>query len=140
MELDPRYKGLLAEKWEKDFSQFIETGDASEEFLNYLDSDKGAQKAVEMAFTEQARGLEGLAEELKQTGNAPIGQAGAGQHSSEVYIRIAEAFEEALNAPEEKREEVLRRKATALTSLIKPADKVALTEIMSSLGNTLGKV
>jgi hypothetical protein len=52
-------------QWHSEFLRFIETGDASDAFLEYLDRDQRGQQAVEMAFNSQAAAFEGLAEELK---------------------------------------------------------------------------
>src|SRR3546814_256299 len=56
---------LVEEKWHPDFSKFIETGEASEEFLNYLDSNSDAQRAVGLVMTVQARALEYIGKVLK---------------------------------------------------------------------------
>jgi hypothetical protein len=57
-------KGLQP-RWHEDFSRFIETGEASEEFLNFLDHDEPCQKAVKAAFTKQAKAFENLARALR---------------------------------------------------------------------------
>ena len=137
MNLDPKYSGLVTEKWQDAFTQFIQTGEANDEFLNYLDNDKKAQEAVEMAFTEQAKGFQNLAEELKTKGNVPLGRAGA---AGDISIRIAGALAETLKVSEEKREAVLQEAATALTTKMKPTDKIVIREFVSSLGDTLSKM
>ncbi len=58
-------KESLAEKvparWREAFLRFIDTGEAEDEFLDYLDNDPVCQAAVEEAFTAQAAAFEQLA-------------------------------------------------------------------------------
>ncbi len=56
----------IAENRHKDFIHFVQTGDASPDFLNYLEGEPKAQEAVEKAFTQQAQALEGLASLVKE--------------------------------------------------------------------------
>jgi hypothetical protein len=53
------------EKWRPDFLRFIDTGEANDDFLNYLNHDKSGQQAVELAFDAHAQSFRGLADELK---------------------------------------------------------------------------
>lgn len=55
---------MIAPQWRKDFEHFIETGDASDAFRKYMDSDARCQEAVERAFEIKTAGLEALAEAL----------------------------------------------------------------------------
>jgi len=59
-------------RWQKDFLTFIETGEGSNEFLTYLDNDPQGQKAVDLAFSAQAKAFEGLAEEFRKAPSANI--------------------------------------------------------------------
>ena len=56
---------LIEQKWYSDFLKFVETGEGSNEFFDYLDSDQDNQRAVGLAFTAQARALEYIAKLLK---------------------------------------------------------------------------
>jgi uncharacterized protein YdbL (DUF1318 family) len=60
-------------QWKGEFIRFVETGEAGEGFLNYLDHDSDAQQAVEKAFKAQASAFENLAEELKKTPPEEVG-------------------------------------------------------------------
>ena len=53
------------EQWHAEFEQFVETGEANDAFLSYLDQNERAQHAVEVAFERQAAKFEELARELK---------------------------------------------------------------------------
>jgi len=46
---------LVEQKWHPDFLKFIETGEANTEFLDYLDSNLDAQRAVGLVMTAKAR-------------------------------------------------------------------------------------
>ena len=56
-------------KWQTDFTRFVETGEASQAFLDFLDEDNGCQTAVDRAFTEQAAGFKKLAKILGPLGS-----------------------------------------------------------------------
>jgi len=80
----------IALNWRKDFVGFVQTGDASPEFLKYLDNDEGAQSAVEEAFTAQARALEGLAQLVKRSGSPPAERAGSSTVVSNAVVLAVE--------------------------------------------------
>jgi hypothetical protein len=88
MKLEPLLSGI-AEDWHGDFINFVQTGDASPKFLQYLDGDPEAQKAVETAFTEQARALEGLAQLVKN----PSAKPEKATPAEGVSASVARAFE-----------------------------------------------
>ena len=52
-------------EWRDEFRRFLDSGDASDEFLAYLDSSEEGKKAVELAFNAQADALTGLADALR---------------------------------------------------------------------------
>jgi hypothetical protein len=88
MKLESLLSGI-AEYWHGDFTNFVQTGDASPKFLQYLDGDPEAQKAVETAFTEQARALEGLAQLVKN----PPAKPQKASPAEGVSASVARAFE-----------------------------------------------
>jgi hypothetical protein len=55
---------MVPEIWHEQFVHFVSSGDASEEFLAFLDKDPKTQEAVEMAFTAQVRSFEKFARHL----------------------------------------------------------------------------
>lgn len=52
-------------RWHAEFDRFVTTGDAEPEFLDYLNGNPDAQRAVEQAFAGQASALSELATSLK---------------------------------------------------------------------------
>lgn len=56
---------LVEQKWHPDFLKFVETSEASEKFLDYLDSNFDAQRAVGLVMTAQARTFEYIGKILK---------------------------------------------------------------------------
>lgn len=48
------------ERWKSELDKFIETGEASEEFLTHLDNCEYCQATVEIAFDRQAKAFERL--------------------------------------------------------------------------------
>lgn len=59
----------LPEQWRKPFIRFVETGELSREFEQFLNTSKEGQKAVEVVFDQQAKAMEALARELKKDRN-----------------------------------------------------------------------
>jgi len=53
-------------QYRTDFAQFVESGEAKQEFLDYIDRDKDAQDAVEMVFIEQSQELHNLAIKMRE--------------------------------------------------------------------------
>lgn len=63
---------LVEEKWHDAFLHFVQSGEADQEFLDYIDSNESMQKAVEKAFHMQAAPIKGLARKLaKSEENVP---------------------------------------------------------------------
>ena len=52
-------------RWHKAFMNFIETGEAEEEFLAYINTNERCRQAVEMAFDTQASAFKNFAMLLK---------------------------------------------------------------------------
>ena len=71
--------------WREDFEKFIQTGEANEEFLNFLDQDPTCQAVVEKAFAAQATAFEKFAKYLSQP------------HTSDVHPERTEYTEELSN-------------------------------------------
>lgn len=53
-------------KWHKELLVFVETGEATEEFMKNLDQDKACQEAVELAFDHHAAEFDSTVEELRR--------------------------------------------------------------------------
>jgi len=53
----PKALSLIAPRFREEFLHFTETGQASPEFLDYLNTDENCQKALEMDFAERSAGL-----------------------------------------------------------------------------------
>jgi len=53
----------VAPEWRADFVKFLETGEASEAFEKYLDSDEDAQRAFDEAFKKSVHEFEQLLQE-----------------------------------------------------------------------------
>jgi hypothetical protein len=72
------YTDLLTKvpkQWHEQFIHFVSSGDASNDFLAFLDKDKPTQEAVEMAFSAQVRSFEKFARHLnvdRETINAAM--------------------------------------------------------------------
>jgi len=58
----------IDERWHPELLRFIDTGDASEEFLNFLDSDAECQRVVELALVIVGKDFERSARQLENSG------------------------------------------------------------------------
>lgn len=56
---------LIESKWHPDFLKFIETGEASNDFFDYLDSSPDAQRAVGLVISAQIMAFEYVGKMLK---------------------------------------------------------------------------
>jgi hypothetical protein len=56
----------IAPSWRNAFAHFIETGEAEEEFLAYLDHDEKAQHAVQSAFDAQVESFQKMVDDLRR--------------------------------------------------------------------------
>ena len=127
----------IAPKWHKEFLRFVETGEATDGFLDYLNKDKGGQAAVEMAFDAQVKAFEGLAEELKKP-----------QPPMEVSVELARtasrtmatAVETVMQLPPDQRGEVLEEAASVLGTSLAPDQQDAARSVVRSLDHAMAKV
>jgi uncharacterized protein YdbL (DUF1318 family) len=56
---------LVSAEWHDEFRHFVDTGQASNEFLAYLDEDADCQAAVDLVIDAQAEAFQKLAEVLR---------------------------------------------------------------------------
>jgi len=123
-------------RWHSEFLRFVETGEAGDEFLQYLNHDKGGQQAVEMAFNAQAAAFEGLAEELKKGPQVEITTEPAAAASA----RMAEAVEVVLQLSPEQRNEVVEKTASVLEASLGPEERNTARSVVQTLEHALTKV
>lgn len=127
--------GNVDRRWHSEFLHFIETGEAGDDFLQYLNHDKGGQEAVEMAFNAQAAAFEGLAEELKKSRQIELTTEPAAAASA----KMAEAVEVVLQFPPEQRNEVVQKTASALAASLAPEQRDNARSIVQTLENALAR-
>ncbi len=129
----------VAEEWRPEFQRFVETGEADEGFLNYLNQDEGAQHAVESAFNRQVASFEGLAADLKKASGTE-GEVQPIRTPSSISSRLAAVVEVALATPSARREQIVESGATELAASIPAKERDVLKEVVRSLDSTLAKV
>jgi hypothetical protein len=127
--------GNIDRRWHSEFLHFIETGEAGDDFLQYLNHDKGGQEAVEMAFNAQAAAFEGLAEELKKNPHIELTLEPAAAASA----KMAEAVEVVLQFSPEQRNEVVQQTACALTASLPPEQRDNARSVVQTLENALAR-
>jgi hypothetical protein len=128
---------LVDSRWHGDFVRFIETGDASEEFLAFMDRDPDCQRAVETAFSQQAADFEELSRSLR---NIVSPEAMADAQASIVSQNMASVFEQTLQLPPDERNRVLRRTVSTLTQEGSAPRREELKEFVEALDRQVAAV
>lgn len=103
---------MVDKEWHGQFLHFIETGEADDKFLAFLNTNKDTQTAVEHAFTAQASAFEGLAKAISTDPLLPSQREDRTQASTAMTL----AIEDVANLPLVQRKEAIQQVATALKS------------------------
>jgi len=112
--------GLLEQidkKWQKEFCRFIESGDASEGFLAYLDADENAQQAVEAAFNEQSQAFLEVARLVPDSGQSGQMPAAETAQMPDVSEELAKAMTLLVHLSAREQKKVLSKTRSKLTRL-----------------------
>lgn len=129
--------------WHSEFMCFVETGEANEAFLAYLDENESAQSAVEGAFKRQAAKFEELATELKRRHVESTTEAQAASPASATSAtstRLAAVVENALQANSSERADVVATGTAALAASMPAEDAAVVTQVTRSLESNLARV
>jgi hypothetical protein len=126
----------VAPNWRSEFQRFVETGEADEAFLTYLNKDASAQEAVEEAFNHQVSQFEGLAAELKKR-RTPESQEAMPSLTS---TKLAAVVEVVMQTPREQREEVVKTRTAEFAASVPIEDRNVLTQVARSLESNLSKL
>ena len=87
------------------FLRFVDSGEASPEFLTYLDRDVDCQRAVEEALELETAGFRGLANELRADWERLQASTPAGARPASLESQLVETIRRvARSAPEARRE------------------------------------
>ena len=124
---------LVAQEWQSEFARFVETGDADERFLHYLDTDEKGKQAVEAAFNAQADALEGLAQALRN----PVLEE---RRPDAPAFKMAEAVEDVMQLPEDQGDRAVEEAAVALGASVGQQNRPRLRSIIRNLEDAVGKV
>jgi hypothetical protein len=129
------------ERWRSEFERFVETGEAGEEFLSYLDQHTGAQEAVQTAFERQAAKFEEFASELQRRreagDNTPEVQVSP--PASTTSVKVAEVVENALQATSARRDEVVANGTADLARSISAEQVIEVKEVLKSMEEGLAQ-
>lgn len=120
----------LPPRWREDFERFVETGEASDLFLEYLDEDETGQATVEAAFSAQASAFDRLAAHLQQP--EPVA---AEATASPTATRVLDAALSGYGIPEyvEKVSADLAQSVAAVTGLSEPERRIATAAAADAL-------
>src|ERR1035438_3392172 len=101
---------LVDKEWHGQFLHFIETGEADDKFLAFLNTNKNTQAAGEHAFNAQAAAFEGLAQVIS-TDPLVLSQP---DDRTPVSTAMTLALEGVVDLPPLQRKEAIQRVATDL--------------------------
>src|SRR5258708_9483405 len=121
-------------KWHGDFLRFVETGEAGEQFLDYLNHDESGQQAVEMAFNAQAQAFQGLAEELR---NPPQQIRNSTEPLIAASAKMAEPVGVVLPLSPEQRTQALQKTASVLKASLRPEQQSTARSLVRNLHHQL---
>jgi len=127
-------------QWRSEFARFVETGEADDGLLTYLDENEGAQKAVERAFNHQASKFVNLAAELHRRQDQNVATASSVSASSTTPTKIAAVVEGALQATTQERAKVVAASTAALVASMPAEEAAVVKQVARSLENDLAKV
>ena len=124
---------LVDPKWARDFVSFVETGEASDEFIAFLDTNKECQRAVDMVLEQESGKVARVAQLLREPApraHAASKSMGPAVTSAQSAI-IAEALGAALALPAEQRTEVIKEAVATMQSESK--DRTALQSMVTEM-------
>ena len=126
-------------RWHQAFLTFVETGEAEADFLEYLDNDPDAQKAVDEAFTAQAAAFEDFAQALKTAEPLSPDKAVREHHTATVSAAVASLLEGILQLPVDERRDVIAQAASTLVAVVTPERRKQLRAVVEDLKATVTK-
>jgi hypothetical protein len=125
-------------RWRDEFRHFVDTGNASDDFLAYLDNSVEGKQAVEAAFNAQADALKGIAEALKNIPTEPA-VAEAVRPVVVASVKVAQAVEELLQLAPEQEEQAVEEAASALRPAVGQAGQARLQSVARTLESVLSR-
>jgi hypothetical protein len=126
-------------EWRHEFRRFVDSGDASDKFLAYLDSSEEGKKAVEQAFNAQADALTGLAGALRSLQTENVGTEVA-KPAEAASVKVTEAVEGLLQLPLEQGKQAVEKAANALGASLRQDQHSQLQAVAQTLSKALGNV
>ena len=126
----PRYiVDSIDSRWHEDIIRFIDSGDASEEFLLFLDGNVPCQNVIEMAFTLVSQDIATTAKQLKESGAGD--RIGYGESMNMTFARLFTHMLLALAALDEgQRDEILK----VVEMSLPPQQQLALVNVVNGIG------
>ena len=126
-------------EWRNEFRRFVDSGDASDKFLAYLDSSEEGKKAVEQAFNAQADALTGLADALRNLQTENVGTE-LGKPAEAASVKVTEAVEDLLQLPPEQGKQAVEKAASALGASLRQDQYSLLQAVAETLNKALANV
>jgi len=121
---------FIKPEWHQQFLRFVETGEADDGFLSYLDEDQNCQRAVESAFNAQAAAFENFARALNKAESAQSKQPEDNIRAATVSANLANAFEITVDLSAKDQNLILQNAVAALKASLEPEKRDKLREVV----------
>lgn len=128
----------IAPAWRSEFVQFIHTGDASDDFLQYLDSDPASQQAVEQAFVAQSEAFQRFAKLLQSP--EELAAAVSAPSSTDLANEISTSLKQAAELSGFDKLQVVEAVGRSIREEMTGAERQKAAELVVDLSRTVGKV
>ena len=130
---------LVDSKWARDFVSFVETGEASDEFIAFLDTSTDCQRAVDMVLEQESGKVARVAQLLREPMPRSQGASSPFAHAATApSARIAEALGAALALPADQRTEAIKKAVATMQS--ESRDRKALQSMVSEMAQQVDVV
>jgi hypothetical protein len=127
----------VAPVWRSEFVQFIHTGEASDEFLAYLDSDPASQRAVEQAFAAQSAAFQEFAKLLQSP--EELAASVSAQSSTDLANEISSSLRQAAELSGFDQQQVVEAVSRSIQEGLTGAKRQKAAELVVDLGRTVSK-
>jgi hypothetical protein len=128
----------IAPRWQGEFVQFIHTGEASDDFLQYLDSDPASQQAVEEAFAAQSAAFQEFAKLLQSP--EELAASVAAPSSADLAHDISASLRQAAELSGYDQHQVVEAVGRSIREELTGAKRQKAAELVGDLSRMVGKV
>lgn len=125
-------------RWHEQFLRFVDSGEASDDFRQFLDVDEPCQQAVEAAFQVQAAGVAKAVRALQRSPDIPAHVEAMA--STTPARQLVEVLHSLIDTPAPERTPVVREAFSAMAVELDSAEQQALKAVLSEMSREVAGV